>query len=457
MNAAEAHPLNTPAPQDRTPEVEASKAQNLSLPSILRRVWLLVLTCAGISTAVHLFWFFVRHAHGHYIWPFSLNDTDRFADFTIFKAKYLHWHQPDFFSVGFPINYPAPIADLFEVFFASFRYPTVAFVAFTTLAFVVPCILFARSLRARGIAPLIAASFATTLFVFSWPALLLIDGANMEVAVWIVTALGFWGIATGRDRTAAVAFGLAASFKLFPVALLALFFSNRKYGKLLLGIVTMFAVSLISLRILGPTVQAAWTGISFGLASFKTNYMAQWHTGENGVDHSLFAFIKMTLILAHLHGVKNFFRPLAIYLWATAVGGTALYFLRIRLLPMLNQALLLTIACIYLTAFSGDGTLIHLYGPFALLVYLVIDASRKRIHIPGLQATMLTLTFILSPVSFLIFKDHRFEGEVKCIALGILSYLALRYPLGPPLGTDPRPDALAHPDATRVPRAAPLH
>jgi hypothetical protein len=435
--------------------IKAVSAQPTTLPPILRQAWMLILACVAVSTALHVYWDLVKHASGHYVWPFSLNDRDRFADFTIFKEKYAHWPQADFFSVGFPINYPAPITDFFEFFFHFFRYPTVAFVVFTTLCFVVPAILFARALRARGLRPVVATWFAITLFLFSWPVLLLIDGANMEVAVWVVTALGFWGFATGREKTAAVSFGLAGSFKLFPFVLLALFFSQKKWKALLLGLATMGLSTLIALWILGPTIPQAWAGIAFGLASFKTNYMAQWHSGENGVDHSIFALVKFVMILAHLHGSHDFFKPLAVYLALSAIVGLGLYFLRIRFLPLVNQALLLTISCIYLTAFSGDGTLIHLHAPFAMLTFLVIDAWKRKVHIPGLQAMFLTLTFILTPVSFLIFKDHRFEGEVKCVALGVLSYLALRYPIGPPLFTDERPDALAYPDAALVPGAAP--
>lgn len=428
----------------------AVAAQPITFPPMLRQVWILMLGCASLSTLFHLFWALVLHRHGHYRWPFSLNSTDRFADFTIFKMKYAHWHQPDFFSIGFPINYPAPLIDLFEAFFLLPRYPTVAFIVFTTACLIVPCILFARALRSRDIRPGVAAAFSITLFLFSWPGLLLIDGANMEIAVWVVTALGFWGLATGRDNVAAIGFGLAGSFKLFPFVLLAIFLSEKKYGKFMLGIATMAGMTLVSLWILGPTVHEAWAGVAYGIASFKTNYMAQWHSGENGVDHSLFALIKFSMICTHLHGTKDFFKPLTAYLAITSIGGFALYLFKIRLLPAMNQALSLTVASIYLTAFSGDGTLIHLYAPFAMLTFLAIDAWKRKIKVPGLQATMLTLTFILSPVSFFIVKDHRYEGQIKCLALTLLFYLALRYPFGPALQGNTSPDALACPDATLV-------
>ncbi len=423
----------------------------LPLPPVLRRVWLLVLGCAGLSTIFHLFEFYVRHAHGHYVWPFSLNSHDRFGDFTIFQMKYVYWHRPEFFSTGFPINYPAPLTDLFEVFFRFFpHHPTLAFEIFDVLCFVVPCVLFAHALIKRGIAPLTSAAFALTLLIFSWPVLLLVDGGNMECAVWLATALGFWALATGRDNVAAIAFGFAGSFKLFPVILLGIFLSQRKWSKLLLGFATMAAVSILTLWILGPTILDAYRGIAYGLMQFKINYMACWHPGENGVDHSLFAFIKGIMFHLHLHSWNGFYLPLTIYTWATVVGGILLYFARIRYMPVINQALLLTISSIYFTAFSGDGTLIHLHSLFAMLAFLAIDAYRRGVSIPALQPLLLWLTFILSPVTFLLYHDQRFEGQVKGIALGVLFLYALRYPFGPALGTDLRPDALAYPDASKV-------
>ncbi|HEY0307459.1 MAG TPA: glycosyltransferase family 87 protein [Acidobacteriaceae bacterium] len=383
-------------------------------------------------------------------WPLS-PVKDQFSDFTIFADKYVYWHRPEFFSVGFPINYPAPLTDFYEVFFHYFpNHPTLAFVIFDLLCFVMPCIFFALALRKRGIAPLTSAAFSLSLLLFSWPALLLIDRGNMECAVWVATAIGFWALATGREKTAAVVFGMASSFKLFPIILLGIFLSQKKWSKLFLGLATMAVVSVVSLWILGPTIPEAYRGIAYGLASFKINYMARWRSSENGIDHSVFSFIKAGMMFFHLHDRMGFFLPLAIYTWVTVIGGITLYFVRIRRLPVLNQAMLLMISCIYFTAFSGDGTLIHLYPLFAMLSFLAIDAYRRGVTVPGLNTVLLWLTFVVSLATYFIYQGRRFEGQVKCIALGVLFLYALRYPFGPALGTDLRPDALAYPDASKV-------
>ena len=186
--------------------------------------------------------------------------------------------------------------------------------------------------------------------------------------------------------------------------------------------------------------------------------MAQWRFGENGVDHSLFALYKC-IAVALGHDPANFLQSLSIYLALSALGGTLLYFLRIRHLPLLNQLLILTIASINFTAFSGDGTLLHLYYPFALLLFLTLGAWKRRTQVPGLLPALLCFAVLLAPESYLVAGEWRFEGEVKCLILGYLLVLALRHPFGPSLTQSFRIhetliNALAHPEPRHEAAAA---
>ena len=304
-------------------------------------VWTLIFTLA--SVCYHLFFYLVLHAHGHSVFPFSLNKHDRFYDFTIFTEKFQYFHTAQFFQVGFPINYPAPVSLVFEFFFKyTAPHEVFAFVSFCVLSFVIPAALFARTLIRRGIGRVAAIGFVAVICLLSWPALLIVDGANAEVIVWLAMLIAMWAYATGRLWLAAAFFGVAASLKLFPFVFLALFLSRRHVGKLLFGVATFLIVSVVSLKILGPTIAIAYKGIAFGLASFKSNYMAQWHTGENGVDHSIFASVKLILVLFFQHPSGDFTGWLRMYLLLTGVGGVLLYFLVIRKLPLLNQVLALS-------------------------------------------------------------------------------------------------------------------
>lgn len=392
----------------------------------------------SVSVCSHLFFYFVLHQHGHVSYPLALNSHDRFYDFTIFYDKFRLFHTAKFWSTGFPMNYPAPVAVVFEIFFKFFApHALFWFVTFSVLCFVVPAAWFARALAARSIAPLVAWRFAAVLCLLSWPVLLIVDGGNAEVIVWVALALGMWAYATGRLWTAAILIGIAASVKLFPFVFLALFLSRGRIKYLLTGAAFFLLVSLVTLKIVGPTIAIAYHGINFGLQSFKVIYMAQWHTPENGVDHSLFALIKFILVVGFHHPPLAFAHLLSLYLPATAIGGVLLYFLYICRLPLLNQVLLFSVVAIYLTAFSGDGTLIHLYYPLAMLFLLSIQAWRDGITIPGLRLVLGCLVFSVSMESFLVVphlaEGARFIGQAHAVSLGILLYAALRYPLGPPL------------------------
>lgn len=402
------------------------------LPSELRLVWVGVVLLTLLSVLFVLIEFLCHMPALDYR---ALSPPgEHFTDFSIYQPKFILFHTVAFFHRYFPFTYPAPVALVYEFFFRCFRHPTVVFVAFTASALLVPAALFARALHRRGIAASTAWLFVLTMALCSWPYILVIDRANMEILVWIALATAIWAFATGRGFLAATLFGIAAALKLFPFVFLALFLSMRRYRELVFGVAVFLVLSIISLAALGPTVPIAVHGIASGLDYFKIQYMQRWRPWESGVDHSLFAFLKFVAIATHEHSTDiPFTRSLRIYTAVTAVGGIILYFWRIQFLPLLNQILVLCIVSIYLTAFSGDGTLLHLYYPFALLAFLAISAQRRGIVVPGLRQALLLLAFLFSYEGFFSYGSQRLEGEAKCIALGWLLLLALRFPFGPPL------------------------
>ena len=408
--------------------------------------WVISLTF--ISTIYCVVMRLVFHLGYPYDWPFFMPQV-RFSDFTIFREKFALFHTAAFFTTGFPINYPAAMTVIYEM---SFRfagpYALDVFLIAAVLGFVIPAVLFGRALEKRGLSVPAATAFVGIVLVSSWPALAILDRANVEVFVWMALAFGTWAYAREKEWTAAAMFGFAAALKLFPFVFLALFLTRKKFPKLVFGGLVFGAVTLLSLAILGPTIPIAYHGLALGMASFKANYMAKYLPNEGGLDHSILAFCKAILatVLRH-HSDRASRAALKVYLPLTAAGGLLLYFLRIRKLPWRNQLLALTIVSIYFTPFSGDGTLLHLYYSFALCSFLAIDAWKRQIEIPGLRIIFLCFAWLFSIESFFIFAGHRFEGQGKCIALGILLVCALKYRLGPPTAFEEEP---AFPDASRV-------
>lgn len=371
----------------------------------------------------------VFHRGYPYNWPLFIPSA-RFSDFTIYQQKFALFHKALFFTTGFPFTYPAPIAVLYEGFYVGFgRYALKAFLLFAIFSFTVPAVLFARSLVAQGVARVHAVFFTGVALAFSWPMWLLLDRANVEVFVWVALACGIWAYARGALWLAAALLAVGASLKLFPFVYLALFLNRRDIPKLIFGVVVFVAVTLLSLAVLGPTVPLAYHGIATGLSYFHDVYMSKFLANETGFDHSLLAFWKVAVeILDKRNAQAVLDHSVGLYMPLMAITGIALYFLRIRFLPKLNQLLAFTIVSIFFTPFSGDGTLIHLYYGFALCCFLAIDASRRAFSVPGLGTAFVCFAFLLSTENFFIFFHHRFEGQAKCLALGTLLVCALRYP-----------------------------
>ena len=414
------------------------RVEPLSLPSPLRRFLWISIALTALTIAYCLVMFLVLHRGYPYDWPLFI-PSERFGDFTIYLKKFALFHQASFFTTGFPFTYPAPVAVLYEGFRAGFgSYALKAFLLFSVLSFITPAVLFGRTLVARGIAVSQASLFAGATFALSWPMWLLLDRANVEVFVWVVLACGVWAYSRGALWTAAALLACAASLKLFPFVYLALFLNRRDLPKLLFGIAVFFLATLVSLAVLGPTVPIAYYGIAKGLSYFHDVYMTHFFANETGFDHSLLAFWKVAVELGDRRNAQAVLdHSVQFYIPLMAVTGIALYFLRIRFLPKLNQLLALTIASIYFTPFSGDGTLIHLYYAFALCCFFAIETARRNLLVPGLELLFGCFAFLLSTENFFIFFHHRFEGQAKCIALGILLICALRYPFKPVQGREP--------------------
>lgn len=397
-----------------------------SLPSVVNGFWIGIVLSTLAGILICAYYGLVRHMGYPRSWPLFL-PAARFSDFTIFQGRFQHFHSMAFYAApGLPFTYPAPVAMIYEFYYNFTPRPLAFFLATIMLAGIIPAALFGRALIRRGLRPNVAYSFAATLVLTSYPLALMIDRANMEIMVWIVLAIGMWAYATGRLRTAAVFFGVAASLKLFPFVYLALFVPRRQYKMLALGIASFIGTTILSLWILGPTIRVAAKGVADGLLFFKTVYMSQLHVDENGFDHSLFSLIKTCVLY-----VRPSFdlRPLlSDYLAFTALAGLLLYFLRIWRLPQVNQVFALAISSILFTAFSGDGTLIHLYIPLAMLVFFAIDQQRLGRKTRGLPAAFACLVFLLTPENYILRHGIRYGSQFKSLILLVLFTIVLIYP-----------------------------
>ena len=188
------------------------------------RIYLAVFT--GLW-AIALAAVFVQGQVLHKPYPFNtflFYPNIHFTDFTIFDARFRIWDRTDkFFALpGFPFTYPAPLLASFLAYWKLTSHPLAAYLATVGVFALAAAALLGARRQAIGF------TVAWTL-IGSYPLMFLLDRANIEGLVWIATALGTFAFARRRYTAAAILFGLAAGMKIFPGALLLLFFAKRRY------------------------------------------------------------------------------------------------------------------------------------------------------------------------------------------------------------------------------------
>jgi hypothetical protein len=343
----------------------------------------------------------------------------KFTDLATYQERFKHLGTQAFFMYpGQPFNYPAPIAAVCAFFFREFSHPTRAFCLTFLAASLIATALLARALRNVGISVRIAGFFAITVLLTSYPFMVLFDLANTEIAVWIVLACGLVAFARDRLWIAAALIGIAGSMKIVPAIFFLLFLYRRRLLELSFGILTMEAVTLVSLWWLGPTMSIAQAGFQNGLDRFAEMYLYHWRPVENNFDHSLFGAIKTAFVYYKPSLDPHYFRhEYRIYFVVIAIVSTAI-FLRLRKLPPLNQMVALACCALVLPPLSYDYTLMQLYVPFALLLLTTIRQQQ-----PGrLEPFFLTRIFcyfaiLFTPQSYLIRGKVGFGGQLKAIVL----------------------------------------
>lgn len=412
-------------PRAATPQAAAPNATALTpqLKLFVKVQLFLILACV----AAEIFCHFVLHLGAPYDYPF-LARGETFWDFILFFHRFRFFHRPEFFTVdpGYPFLYPAPVAVLYEVFFVFRIFSLPLFLLFILECFVVSAFMLDRTLQRRGLSSNRSAGFVAASLLLSYPLWFDIKQGNIEIGIWLFVALGVWAFCAGKGYKAAACFGIAGSMKIFPFVYLGLLIARRKYRETAFAVLVAFVTTVVSLWLLGGIhVRAAWRNVEAGVNGFRTIYVLHYRPNEIGFDHSLFALIKCCVPHPPLLEVPPLL--LTAYLAIAAAAGIALYFLRIRNLPLINQVLCLSVASILLPPVSSDYTLMHLYIPWAMLVLFAQEQTNLRRAVPGLAAAFVLLAILFAPESEFIYDAVRFGGQLKAGALVALMFVGLRY------------------------------
>ena len=403
----------------------------IKLPKPLRIFWLVNIALTGLCVAImHR----ERQLHRQEPYTSPFIPFHHFIDLVCFISRFQHVHRLDFFSeatsFGQRFMYPAPVALLYESFYASGWHLVRLFFLGTMIPVLALGVILGREMVRRGIGPGTTLLFLSSAAFFSYPFWFEYLLGNMEICIFLIVAFGIVAFLRQHFVLAATLIGVAASMKIFPFVYFALFLSRRKYKELALGVFAAAVTTLASLWLVCPSLPIAYRGVRSGLAAFQRLYILQFLPVETGFDHSIFGFIK--LIFFHFYRATTIPSHLLTgYLAFASVTGLALYFFRIRFLPLLNQVLCLSIASILLPPTSHDYTLLHLYVPWGLMVLFAIDQARANRSMDRLMSVFICFAILMSAESELIYEMKGHSGQLKAIVLVVLLYIGLKYPFGP--------------------------
>ncbi len=409
-------------------------------------LYLLVFVALNLFT---LIWFTVRwfalHLHGPDHFPLG-NLAERFGDLLRFSGKYQIGKDPRIADTNhligtlFPKNYP-PFAVVIYLFLLQGCAPYALFVMLTAVLGTVgvACTLLWRRVRRfesyrwyMG-----AAIFATGFF--GWGTLQVIMRGNIEGLMWIAVCLGATLYARRKYRGAAMAFGVAACIKPYPLLWLALMARHRRYREVALGLVSTVAVTLASLLAIDRNPLRAYRHITAKDTFFQDYVVAFRSFDEMKGDHSLFQSMKTVARIMQNHGFN--FPPIETTVQSNNPLAWALYkvYLPLSLLiglavlwrgwnkPVLNQIFALACVTMLLPLVAGDYTLILLLVPMGFfLIFLLQDVAQRRTPISLAQM----LCFLL-PCAWIVGTEPLMilHAVFKCIALLVLLAASIAIPL----------------------------
>lgn len=412
---------NNPSPEERCGRL-AVAFRNLPEPVRLflladLALWLLALAFESVCR-------FVLHLPSPYKSPLLF---EHFPDLIDLRARFTHLHTLQFFTdtVDPKCMYPAPIVATYSFFYLFSPHDLAFYLCFGVAAFALAGVLATHALIRRGLARNSALLLIGFSFFSSYPLWFTLKQANQEICVWCFVAFGLFCYVQRRNTLAAACFGVAAAMKIFPFVYLALFLSRRRWREPLIAAATAALVTIPSLWLAYPHILESWRLTGIAVSHFRDVVTLRTYP-QMGFDHSLFGLFKS--LFHHFLSPSSLSHVLTAYLLCAAAGGVVLYLARIRRLPFVNQVLCLSVASVALPPTSFDYTLLHMYAPWLLLLFLSLH--QKSTENRPLTVALLGCAILFSPQTEVIFREGSRGGQIKAVTLIVLFVLALRYPLG---------------------------
>jgi len=400
------------------------------LPVELRAFWAASLAVFALTFVVG--WLKWRAGLSRYNWD-PLSDP-LFGDLTEYPGTYQLLHSAAFFfnvegkpwpyPMYSPVAYPPFAAAVMAPMYA-FRVPELLYLVVSGAWIVALVGWVARGLVRAGIGVATAVAMPLSLALISFPILRMVHQGNVEVVLWMFTALGVLAFVRGHDDVTAVLWGLAAAMKLFPIVLLVLLLPRGKWRAFAVGVATLFCATLWALWWLGPSVRVAWAGSMQNVFGYEGARTAEWTLRELVANHSLMEVAKLGAMIVQYPMARL---TLPYFAFGAVVMGAA-FFGKLGKMPVANQVLGVSTFMVMFPPISYYHALVHMVAPLLLLGWIAIRAQRAGVRVKGLPGTMLLFVPLFAPFTVLTYPTvFVYCGLVQALVLGVLFLCALEYP-----------------------------
>jgi hypothetical protein len=283
----------------------------------------------------------------------------------------------------------------------------------------------ARGLMRAGIGVMTAVAMPLSLALISFPILRLVHQGNVEIVLWMLTAVGVLAFLRGHDDAAAVLWGLAAAMKMFPIVLLVLLLPRRKWRALVEGLATFVGATVWALWWLGPSVRVAWAGTMQNVFGYEGARTGEWTLRELVANHSLIEVAKMGAMIVHYPMGKL---TLPYFAFGAVVMGAA-FFGKLWKMPVANQVLGVSTFMVMFPPISYYHALVHMVAPLLLLGWIAISAQQAGVQVKGLLGTMLLFVPLFAPFTVLTYPTaFVYCGLVQALVLAVIFLCALEFP-----------------------------
>jgi len=359
-------------------------------------------------------------------------------DFLVFHDRFMHFRQPDFWTLpDIAFSYPPALGVVYGMLY-QLPHALRIYLSLCVLALAAWVWRLARELQAKTVSAAAAWGFALTVIATALPVWMLLNLANMEGLVALLMGVAMLAVVRDRWWLAASLIALAAAMKIFPIVLLGLLLAKKRYKEMAWALLLTALVSVASLAILGPTIPEAARNIQAGMMVLYEHMVLSVEATLIETNHSLFTVVKIAALAtdraihpaawtaphaAHEHAILE--AAYRVYLVVLVAAGTLTYFWRIRVTPLLNQMIALTVYAVLLPPVSIDYTLLELLVPFGLLCLYAAEAWRREAAVRGLGFCFGCFALIFTAGTYFT-VGYPYASTVRMMALIVLLVTVMR-------------------------------